>query len=108
PFFLYYSVYLRALHSFPTRRSSDLAQILMIHQGVRYLYTGDYKMQADPTCEPLQYAQADVLITESTFAKPSVTHPDPVEEIRKLNSTPYNILLGTYGLGKAQRLTDLI
>lgn len=84
------------------------AQILMIHQGIRYLYTGDYKMQADPTCEPLQYAQADVLITESTFAKPSVAHPDPVEEIRKLNSTPYNILLGTYGLGKAQRLTDLI
>ncbi len=84
------------------------AQILMLHRGIRYLYTGDYKVQPDSTCEPLQYAQADVLITESTFAKPTIAHPDPVGEIRKLSGTPFNILLGTYGLGKAQRLTDLI
>ena len=84
------------------------AQILLTYKGIRYLYTGDYKMQTDFTCEPLQYTQADVLITESTFANPSVRHPDPVIEIQKLNQTPYNILLGTYGLGKAQRLNHLI
>lgn len=84
------------------------AQILMIYQGVRYLYTGDYKVQADTTCEPIDYVEADVLITESTFANPSVKHPDPVLEIQKLNETPFNILLGTYGLGKAQRLNQLI
>lgn len=84
------------------------AQILMEYQGVRYLYTGDYKMQADATCEPLEIVPADVLVTESTFADPEVCHPDPVEEIEKLNLTPHNMLLGTYSLGKAQRLTQLI
>src|SRR5690606_11468703 len=84
------------------------AQILLIYKGVRYLYTGDYKMQTDFTCEPIEYTKADVLITESTFANPSVKHPDPIKEIQKLNETPFNILLGTYGLGKAQRLNHLI
>ncbi len=84
------------------------AQILMEYQGVRYLYTGDYKLQEDPTCEPIQVVQADVLITETTFADPDVVHPDPVEEIRKLNAINGNILLGCYTLGKAQRITHLL
>lgn len=84
------------------------AQILMEYQGVRYLYTGDYKLQADETCEPIEMQQADVLITESTFANPEVIHPDPIQEIKKLEEHASNILLGTYVLGKAQRVTDLI
>lgn len=84
------------------------AQILMEYDGVRYLYTGDYKLQADATCEALEVVQADVLITESTFANPDVEHPDPIAEIKKLNQTSHNVLLGTYALGKAQRLTQLI
>ncbi|GAB2693204.1 ligase-associated DNA damage response exonuclease [Mucilaginibacter koreensis] len=84
------------------------AQILMEYQGTRYLYTGDYKLQPDPTCEPLEWAKADVLITESTFANPSVQHPDPVAEISKLNEIKSNIMLGAYALGKAQRLTAMI
>lgn len=84
------------------------AQILMTYQGVRYLYTGDYKLQSDPTCEPIRMVKADVLITESTFANPLVKHPDPIAEIRKLKDCPSNIMLGCYSLGKAQRLTALI
>lgn len=84
------------------------AQILMEYQGVKYLYTGDYKLQADATCEPLEWVKTDVLITESTFANPAILHPDPVEEIKKLNGIKINILLGAYGLGKSQRLIDLI
>src|SRR5690606_8306552 len=64
--------------------------------------------QADDTCEPLEVVQADVLITESTFADPEVLHPDPVTEISKIKDKPHHILLGTYALGKAQRLTSLI
>jgi len=48
------------------------AQILMEYKGARYLYTGDIKMQHDPTCEPIDLVQADVLITETTFANPDV------------------------------------
>jgi len=84
------------------------AQVLMEYQGIRYLFTGDYKRQADETCEPLEVVPADVLITESTFADPQVVHPDPAGEIGKLNRQPFPILLGAYGLGKAQRLTNLI
>jgi putative mRNA 3-end processing factor len=61
------------------------AQVLMEYKGVRYLYTGDYKLQPDATCEPMEFVKADVLITESTFADPNTAHPDPVEEIKKLN-----------------------
>lgn len=84
------------------------AQILLVYKGVRYLYSGDYKLQADRTCEPLEFVKADVLITETTFADPSVIHPDPIEEIKKLSSTSLNIMLGCYALGKAQRITDLV
>ncbi len=84
------------------------AQILLKYNGIRYLYTGDYKLQQDPTCEPIQFVSADVLITETTFANPSVQHPDAGEEIRKLNEFNHNVLLGSYSLGKAQRLISLI
>jgi putative mRNA 3-end processing factor len=84
------------------------AQILMEYAGIRYLYTGDYKLQDDPTCEGIQFVKADVLITETTFADPSVQHPNAVEEIKKFNQMNHNILLGAYSLGKAQRLTRLL
>jgi len=84
------------------------AQVLMEYQGVKYLYTGDYKLQPDATCEPIEWVTADVLITESTFADPQVIHPDPVTEILKLNNIKSNILLGAYSLGKSQRLIQMI
>lgn len=84
------------------------AQILMEYKGIKYLYTGDYKLQPDATCEPIEWVKADVLITESTFANPAIAHPNPVEEIKKLNDIKINILLGAYGLGKSQRLIRLI
>lgn len=84
------------------------AQILLEFKEVRYLYTGDYKLQEDVTCAPFTFVEADVLITESTFANPDVTHPNVVQEINKLNETPYSVLLGAYSLGKAQRINQLI
>ncbi len=84
------------------------AQVLMIYQGIRYLYTGDYKLQADATCEPFEFVKAEVLITETTFADPDTQHPLPETEMLKLNSTTSNIMLGAYVLGKSQRLIQLI
>lgn len=84
------------------------AQVLMTYEGFTYLYTGDYKLQPDSTCEPIEWVKADVLITESTFANPNTQHPDPIAEIQKLNSIGINIMLGAYGLGKAQRLIRMI
>ncbi|WP_219223123.1 MBL fold metallo-hydrolase [Pedobacter antarcticus] len=84
------------------------AMVLMEYQGVSYLYTGDYKLQPDSTCEPIIFPKADVLITETTFADPEVLHPDPEQEIRKLSTTTSNIMLGAYALGKSQRLIRMI
>lgn len=84
------------------------AQILMEYAGVRYLYTGDYKLQKDATCEDIEFVRTDVLITEATFADPAVKHPGAEEEIRKLNAFDHNVLLGSYALGKAQRMIRLI
>nr|WP_294942800.1 MBL fold metallo-hydrolase [uncultured Mucilaginibacter sp.] len=92
----------------PAGHMPGSAQILMEYKGTRYLYTGDYKLQPDSTCEPMEFVKADVLITESTFAEPNTAHPDPVEEIKKLNGIKLNILLGAYSLGKSQRLIRMI
>lgn len=93
---------------YPAGHILGSAQILMEYHGIRYLYTGDYKLQEDPTCEPLELVPADVLITESTFANPHVAHPDVRNEILKMKDKAANIMLGCYTLGKAQRLTALI
>lgn len=84
------------------------AQVLMEYQGIKYLYTGDYKIEPDTTCEPFEFVKADVLITESTFANPETKHPSPVKEIEKLNDTNSNIMLGAYALGKSQRIIQLL
>jgi putative mRNA 3-end processing factor len=85
------------------------AQVLMEYLGVRYLYTGDFKLQEDSTCEPFEFIKCDVLITETTYARPTHAHPDPEEEIKKISTLKdKNILLGAYVLGKAQRLAALI
>ena len=66
-------------------------------------------MQADETCAAYQTVTCDVLITESTFASPSIIHPNVVDEIEKINN--YNnipILIGCYVIGKAQRISALI
>ena len=36
---------------FPAGHILGSAQVLMEYRGVKYLYTGDYKLQADATCE---------------------------------------------------------
>jgi putative mRNA 3-end processing factor len=84
------------------------AMVLMEYNDTSYLYTGDYKLQPDATCEPTAWVKTDVLITESTFADPNTIHPDPVSEIKKINNIQSNILLGAYGTGKSQRLIRMI
>ena len=85
------------------------AQVLMEKDNVRYLYTGDFKLIEDPTCEAFEFTEADVLITETTFALPGTIHPDATTEIKKINSfKDTNFIIGCYALGKAQRITQLI
>jgi putative mRNA 3-end processing factor len=93
---------------YPAGHILGSAQVLMVYKGVKYLYTGDYKLQHDETCERIEFVEADVLITESTFADPDLKHPPAEIEILKLNSITSTIMLGAYALGKSQRLIRLI
>ncbi len=93
---------------YPAGHILGSAMILMEYSGIKYLYTGDYKTEADDTCESIEFIKADVLITETTFANPELAHPNAAEEIRKLNTVESNIMLGAYALGKSQRLIALI
>jgi putative mRNA 3-end processing factor len=93
---------------YPAGHILGSALVLMQYMGVKYLYTGDYKLEVDATCEPIEFVTADVLITETTFADPATAHPDAVKEIEKLNDVKPNIMLGAYALGKSQRIIALI
>ncbi len=93
---------------YPAGHILGSAQVLMRYKGVKYLYTGDYKLEPDASCEAFEFVQADVLITESTFANPATKHPSDVAEIQKLNDTRANIMLGAYALGKSQRIIQLL
>lgn len=84
------------------------AQILMEYEGCKYLYSGDIKLQDDASCVPLEFVQCDVLITETTFAMKDFQHPNVIESILKLDASHSPVLIGTYVLGKAQRLNHLI
>lgn len=96
------------IHFAPAGHILGSAQVVMDNKSIRYLLTGDFKLRADETCEPYGFVKADVLITETTFAHPKYSHPPTQKEMEKLNADDINILMGTYTLGKAQRLTQLI
>ena len=82
---------------YPAGHILGSAMVLMEYKGFRYLYTGDFKLQEDLTCEPAELVEADVLITETTFANPQIKHPDPAMEIAKLNRSAHNV--GCRGAG---------
>ncbi len=95
-------------HFIPAGHILGSAQILMIYKGVRYLYSGDIKFQDDKTVEKTEAINADVLITETTFARPEFTHPNALEEIGTIMNIKGPVVIGSYVLGKAQRLNALI
>lgn len=85
------------------------AQVLMVYKGVKYLYSGDIKLQADLSVEKTEFVNADVLITETTFAKPSHIHPDAISEIENsCNDLKGPFVIGSYVLGKAQRINKIM
>ena len=85
------------------------AQVLIEHGGRRAVVSGDYKRRADPSCQPFELVRCDLFITEATFGLPVFHHPPAQDEIAKLISSletfpRYSHVIGTYALGKAQRL----
>lgn len=89
------------------------AQIAVEMNGTRIVASGDYKRLKDPTAEHFETVPCDVFITEATFGLPVFNHPDPAIEIARLTASIRQFpdrahLIGTYALGKAQRLIRLL
>jgi putative mRNA 3-end processing factor len=89
------------------------AQIRLEHGGCRVVVSGDYKRRPDPTCAGFEPVVCDVFVTEATFALPVFHHPPDAHEIGRLLASmalfPERAhLVGTYPLGKCQRLVMLL
>jgi putative mRNA 3-end processing factor len=87
------------------------AQVRLEHQGYVWVVTGDYKLDADPTCPRFEPVRCHAILTESTFGLPVYRWADPAETYSEINAWwranreagKASLLFG-YSLGKAQRL----
>jgi len=87
------------------------AQVRLEHGGDVWVVSGDYKRQADPTCEPFEPIRCHTFVTEATFGLPIYTW-DPsalvIEDIlgwwRGNREHDRPSVLFCYVLGKAQRI----
>ena len=85
------------------------AQIRLEVDGEVWVVSGDYKRDADPSCDPFEPVPCDVLITEATFGLPIYrwqTGAEVANEIRAWwqGDRQRPSLLFCYSFGKAQRL----
>ncbi len=101
---------------FPAGHILGSAMILVEQEGLRLLYTGDFKLQRGFTSAEIEIPHADILIMESTFGHPSyhfrqaranlsrLLH-DKIEEIQKNGAVP---VILAYSLGKAQEAMKML
>lgn len=85
------------------------AQVVVEAGGLRAVVSGDYKRQPDPTCRPFETVTCDLFVTEATFGLPVFRHPPIAGEIQRLLASVERFperthAIGTYALGKAQRM----
>lgn len=86
-------------------------QVRIEAAGEVWVASGDYKRDADPTCEPFEVVPCDVFVTEATFGTPAYTWPKHadlggqiMEWWRRNSARGENSVLFGYSLGKTQRI----
>ncbi|HEX6142628.1 MAG TPA: ligase-associated DNA damage response exonuclease [Geminicoccaceae bacterium] len=87
------------------------AQVRIEAAGEVWVISGDYKRDADPSCEAFEVVSCDVFITEATFALPVYRWPATefvVDELlswwRDNSRAGRASIVFAYALGKAQRI----
>jgi putative mRNA 3-end processing factor len=91
------------------------AQILIERDGLKLIYTGDFKPGKNQTAAPLEVRRANILIMESTFGAPQFVFPKEWEIIERLSkfiercfqSGIVPVVMG-YALGKSQEALKLL
>ncbi len=91
------------------------AQIRAEYKGEVWVASGDYKVTNDGVSEPFESVKCDHFITESTFGLPAFDWAPQEEVISQMNdwwqanaSEGKVSIIGSYALGKAQRIINLI
>lgn len=87
------------------------AQVRLEYRGEVWVVSGDYKVEADPTCAPFEPVRCHTFVTESTFGLPIYRWAAEAEVFAEVNAwwranreEGWASLLFAYALGKAQRL----
>ena len=87
------------------------AQVRLEHAGEVWVASGDYKVEADPTCAPFEAVACHTFITESTFGLPVYRWPAQREVFADIDGwwqanadAGRASVLYCYSFGKAQRI----
>jgi putative mRNA 3-end processing factor len=87
------------------------AQLRIEHRGEVWVVSGDYKLDADPTCAAFEPVRCDTFVTESTFGLPVYRWPsqrevfDGIDRWWRDNAAEGRAsVLFCYAFGKAQRI----
>jgi putative mRNA 3-end processing factor len=87
------------------------SQVRIEHGGEVWVVSGDYKLDADPTCEPFEAVRCHTFISESTFGLPIYRWSTPDEIFAGINewwranaAEKRASLIFGYAFGKAQRI----
>lgn len=96
---------------YPAGHILGSAQALVEWEGCRLLYSGDFKLRAGRSAEPVEVPKADVVIMETTFGKPRYRFPQTEEVVEAiLGFCRESLAEGTapvlfcYSLGKGQEV----
>lgn len=80
-----------------------------------WVVSGDYKTEADPTCEPIEILRCHTFVSECTFGLPIFRWPPAKQVINEIASWWQNnrkqgrtSILFAYSMGKAQRILSNI
>jgi len=99
----------------PSGHMLGCAQIFVERDGLKLIYTGDFKPGKNQTADPLEVRQADILIMESTFGAPQFVFPKEWEIIERLTkfidkcfqSGIVPVVMG-YAMGKSQEALKIL
>ncbi len=87
------------------------AQVRLQWRDEVWVVSGDYKLDADPTCAPFEPVRCNTFITESTFGLPIYRWPDPKTVLQQINEwwrdnarAGCPSIIYAYSLGKGQRI----
>jgi len=100
-----------ALSFHPAGHVLGSAQVRLEHRGEVWVVSGDYKLDADPTCDAFTPIKCDTFVTESTFGLPVYrwrTHAEMFSEINQWWAANAEAgrasIIYAYAFGKAQRI----